>query len=359
MRIVFLINSLRRGGAELNLVRLAGALLGRGLDVALAPIRDIDADVRAEAEQRRVPILRVAGRGGVLTSGRRRIDLLEGWQYAGAAAASALAALSRRVSWNFRHVPVAGVPESGVTRALLRVLPRLPPVARIHVNSHTAATAHRRLGIRGDYRVIANGIDCERFVGSATARASLRQRLAIPPDAPVLAHVARFHPHKGHAGLLEAFASVAVEHGAYLLCMGQGMEEVRVLARRHAVPEAHLRLLDATADVVSVYSAADWVVSPSRTESFPTVVAEAMSCGRPCIATCVGDTADVVADTGIVVDANSVPALRAALLDGLSTSAVRRASLGALARARIVERFGLTRCTDAYVGSYREIVEAA
>jgi glycosyltransferase involved in cell wall biosynthesis len=343
----------------LNLVRLAGALLERGIDVAIAPIRDGDDDVLAEAAQRRVPVVGLGGRHGVLAFVRHRIDLVEGWQYGGALAASMLSPFARRVTWNFRHVPVDGVPESRATRALLPLLAALPRVARIHVNSRAAVEAHRRRGLLGDYRVIENGIDSTRFVACARAGTALRDRLRLPSAACVFAHVARFHPHKGHALLLEAFASIPLAANAYLVCVGRGMESVRALAGRLDVPPERLRLLDATSDLVPVYSAADWVVSPSLTESFPTVLAEAMSCGRPCIATDAGDSSELIADTGLVVERGSASALHGALLEALSIGAPSRHRLGAGARERIVREFGHERTADAYLDSFREILEAA
>ncbi len=72
----------------------------------------------------------------------------------------------------------------------------------------------------------------------------------------------------------------------------------------------------------------------SRSEGFPTVVGEAMSCSVPCVATDVGDTAQLVSNVGRVVPKENPEALAQGLLLLLKLPKDERMSmnLGALAR---------------------------
>src|SRR6185437_3305488 len=96
-------------------------------------------------------------------------------------------------------------------------------------------------------------------------------------------------------------------------------------------------------DMVAAYSAMDIVVSSSFGEGFPNVVAEAMACGRPCVVTRVGDSAHLVADTGIVVPPRDPQALR----DGIAQMRRRIESdsraMALAARARVVDHFSTAR----------------
>jgi glycosyltransferase involved in cell wall biosynthesis len=97
-------------------------------------------------------------------------------------------------------------------------------------------------------------------------------------------------------------------------------------------------------DIWSVLRRTDVVLAPSRTDSLPLVVIEAMLARRPVIAARVGGIPELIDDgvTGSLVPAEDVPALVArteAMLDDRSLA--RR--LGDQARQAAVERFGRDR----------------
>jgi glycosyltransferase involved in cell wall biosynthesis len=80
-----------------------------------------------------------------------------------------------------------------------------------------------------------------------------------------------------------------------------------------------------------------------------------MCCGVPCVATDIGDSAEIVGDTGMIVSPRD-PAALAAGWEKLAALApdVRR-QLGAAARARIVERYDLAAIIGRYEALYEEI----
>jgi len=93
-------------------------------------------------------------------------------------------------------------------------------------------------------------------------------------------------------------------------------------------------------------------------EGFPNVIAEAMACGVPCVVTDVGDSAEIVGDTGIVVPAGDPEALAAGWERILSMPQAERARLGLAARGRIEERFDLASVTARYEELYRRLAAA-
>lgn len=93
-------------------------------------------------------------------------------------------------------------------------------------------------------------------------------------------------------------------------------------------------------ELTRLYRSADVFAMPSKHEGFGLVFAEAMSEGLPCVASRVDAGAEVVIDgeTGCVVDPESLPEIRDALLKLLGDSA-GRARMGEAARRRAAEVF--------------------
>ena len=92
----------------------------------------------------------------------------------------------------------------------------------------------------------------------------------------------------------------------------------------------------------------------SRSEAFPNVVGEAMSCGVPCVTTDVGDAAQIVGETGHVVPVGDPARLAEALRAIVQMGAEARVRLGRVARQRIIEHYSL----DSMIKQYQRIYEA-
>ena len=108
-------------------------------------------------------------------------------------------------------------------------------------------------------------------------------------------------------------------------------------------------------DMRSAYNAFDLVASSSVAEGFPNALTEAQACGRPCVATDVGDSAVVLGEEGLLVSPGDPRAQAEAWsqMHGLSTE--ERESLGAKARARMLSDFSLERCAERTEAALSEI----
>jgi glycosyltransferase involved in cell wall biosynthesis len=96
----------------------------------------------------------------------------------------------------------------------------------------------------------------------------------------------------------------------------------------------------------TVYNALDLAVSSSRWgEGFPNVVAEAMAAGVPCLVTNVGDSRNVVGDTGWVCPPHD-PAEFAKALMSATESRGDLAERGRRARERVIAEFSIDRLTS-------------
>jgi len=88
-------------------------------------------------------------------------------------------------------------------------------------------------------------------------------------------------------------------------------------------------------------------VLSSLSEGFPYSVIEAMTCGRPCVATDVGGVTEAIGDTGLAVPPRNADALANACLLLLRDKNLRL-RLGSAARARALEFFTVDRAVGAF-----------
>lgn len=120
-----------------------------------------------------------------------------------------------------------------------------------------------------------------------------------------LACVGRLDPkQKGQDALLEALASPAWEDRDWWLTFvgrGIGRSYLEELSDYYGLA-GRIRFTGFVDQMVDVWSTHELLVLPSREESMPIAVMEAMYCGRPCLVTDVGDNARWVSDgeTGFV-----------------------------------------------------------
>ena len=102
---------------------------------------------------------------------------------------------------------------------------------------------------------------------------------------------------------------------------------------------------------------ADVYVHPSRADTFPGGVLEALACGAPVVASRVGGIPEQVTEaTGVLVEPGDPTALAAAL-ESLLADPERRERMGAAARADARARFSLAHQLDAYLRLYSAAAE--
>ncbi|GAB4325244.1 MAG: hypothetical protein Kow0074_18790 [Candidatus Zixiibacteriota bacterium] len=129
---------------------------------------------------------------------------------------------------------------------------------------------------------------------------------AAPPQttsAPKYLYLGRLHRAKGVYELLEAFRIVREKSpNASLTFVGGGPALKELTARVAAADIAkHVRLLGpvGNAEIIEQLRACDCVVIPSRSDSIPLVLTEAVQANRPVIGTNVGDLGAMIREYGL------------------------------------------------------------
>ncbi len=150
--------------------------------------------------------------------------------------------------------------------------------------------------VRAPIEVIPHGVDLGRFhPPTPTERADARATLHLDPDDRVALFIGHDLERKGIRVLVDAMADAPT---VLLLVIGGSRRQID-RARRHAADagvDTRVLFLGPRPDVVPYLHAADMFVFPSAYESSGLVVAEALACGIPVVATRVGIAPDIVAE---------------------------------------------------------------
>jgi len=186
--------------------------------------------------------------------------------------------------------------------------------------------------------VVPNGLEPPRPSRSAH---DVRAELDLPPDALVLGQVARFVPFKGQDRLVDAMPALLARcPSLHLVLAGlvespDHLEALRARARSLGVA-ARVRAVPWPGPIGDLWQVVDVHAHPTRFDSSPLAILEAMSLGRPTVATRVGGIAALL-DGGACGHLLDAGVDTQGLVDALTPLLVdpdRRRALGARAQAR-------------------------
>jgi len=110
-------------------------------------------------------------------------------------------------------------------------------------------------------------------------------------------------------------------------------------------------------DIAELLNCVDVYVLGSLREGISNTILEAMACGLPVIASATGGNPELVEAgvTGALVKSGDTDELTSAIIN-YARDAAMRATQGAAARARVLERFSLRRMIEDYRCLYREVL---
>jgi len=203
-------------------------------------------------------------------------------------------------------------------------------------------------------KYIPNGYDLSILKPSKFQKKIFRKRIKIEKSTILIGNVSRYDPKKNHLILLNALSLIRSKNvNFFCVLVGskitQNNIELISLIKKLKLSK-YVKLLGETDNIAEIMNGLDiYVQSSTYGEGFPNVVAEAMSCGVPCVVTDVGDSSFIVGKTGWIVPPNNVSKLANTILRALNEKSSRKWSVRCdKARSRIKEKFGIMRMTKSY-----------
>ena len=374
MRTIHVITGLTDGGAEAVLYRLCRS--DKHNEHVVVSLRE---------EGKYGPMIRALGRqviclnmlpGRIRVAGvfrlwqiikEQRPDVVQTWMYHGDLVGGVVARMAgiRKVVWGVHHTTLDQEKSKRSTILVARICARLSHFVprKIIFCAGSASRIHEALGYDGaKFVVVNNGYDLAEFQPDEDSGRAVRNELQIPAGSRLLGMIGRFDPQKDHENLLKALRMVhGMGYDCHCLLVGRGLsqenEHLKAQIRELELTD-RVHLLGQRSDVPAIMNALDLnVLSSAYGEAFPNVLAEAMACGTPCVATDVGDTKVIVGDTGWVVPAKDSEALAEGLIEALTALGDEEAwqGRGKDCRQRIQRHFSV----EAMVERYREVWRSA
>jgi len=376
IKVLHLITSLDTGGAEITLRRLLSRFNRQKFQNIVVSLT-CDGPVGAQIRELGVPVHVIGMRRGVPSpSGfwllwrlicQERPAILQTWLYHSDLVGYFLgrAAGVNSIVWNIRCADTGDMYSRGIRRLTFKALVHFSPrIDTIIANSYAGRAHHEACGyLSSHWQVVPNGYDTEQLRPQAAARSWLIGEADLESDDFIIGIVARFDPLKGHEIFLQAASMFAANRSrAKFVMVGSGLEESNIklmaLIDKYGVRK-RVRLLGERTDISRVMSGFDIAACTSHSEGFPNMVAEAMACGIPCVATNVGDVERLMDGTGWLVTAGDPAAVTAAWKEAADLSPALRQRVGKEARARIVERYSLDATTLRYEEIYSALAETS
>jgi glycosyltransferase involved in cell wall biosynthesis len=359
VKVVFLVRSLKLGGAERQLVALAKGLHKRGYQIIVVVFYQ-NGILERDLYEAGIPVHALNKRGRWDVVGfylnlarfikQERPDILHG--YLGMP--NILSVLLKTFSpgtlmvWGVRASNLNLSQYDWVNRISDMIEAKLARYADlIIVNSYAGFRDAQSKGFPAKKMlVIPNGIDTYRFRPDRESRHRTRTLWHVPADRILIGSVARLDPMKDHPTFLKAAALLVHERkDVCFACVGDGPAEYSqklVTLGKELGLEEQLIWTGEIEDTSAIYNALDILTSSSSFgEGFSNVIGEAMSCGVPCVVTDCGDAALLVGEAGIVVPPGDPERLAAAWHEILQKNEMDYRFMCHYSRQRILTNFNL------------------
>ncbi len=359
---IHIITGLQCGGAETALLRLTQEMLSQGhMPLVLFVVHGsmVAKFKQAGIQTMQIPLNPLKFIKSLLSL--RKIALktplvIQGWMYHGNLLALIIKFICFQNSvivWNIRQSLTTLKYEKWTTKLIIYLSVFLSRFSKSTVcNSKVALLQHKKLGFKGEFAYIPNGLELPSL--NEKSETPLSEIISNPSHLPIIINIGRLHRDKGQDLLIKAALTLLQRGGlSHYVFVGRNVETLEPMISDEY--KKYFHFLGEVSDVFSYLEQSDIFISASRAEGFSNVIAEAMLMGKYCIVTDVGSSSEIIGNCGAVIPPESSDAMVIEISKALVISPGEIKEYGSLASSRIKEKFSVEQMCENYLNLYKEL----
>ena len=329
MKIIHIINSLKKSGAEGNLHRLVKfhkKKYQKKIDIIVLTLIDngfYETDLRKNGIK--VFSLGITKKNNYIELikkllkfrkfiKREKPDIVQSWMYHSNFLSLFIPRIhSHKIFWNIRH-SVLNLKMSKKTTILVSIccalFSRYFPKKIIYC-SEKSIKFHQNKHFYNPKKTILidNGFDEKTFFSSRNERLTFRKQYNLKKTDIVLGFAGRYTREKNISSLLLGFSKIIKNNKNVYLCMvGKNInilnKELMLYLNNYNIKKK-VHLLNEQENLINFYNGIDLLLLTSHTESFPNVVAESMLCSTPVLSSDVGCSKKIIDNFGFIMKDNN------------------------------------------------------
>ena len=375
MKIVHIINSLKKGGAEGNLYRLCKIQKKKyknKIDIIIITLID-SGYYEYELKKKGIKILslRINEKNKIfdfikkITKLRKYIkkinpDIIQSWMYHSNFLTMFIPKkYHNKIFWNIRHSEL-NLKISKKMTILLSIIcglfSRFVPKKIIYCSEKSIKFhENNQFYSKKKTRLIDNGYSDKIYYPSNNLRSNFRKKNKIKKTDIILGYAGRYAKQKNIESLLNAFSKIVKNYSnVHLYMVGkeinlQNKELINIMSGLNIKDK--IVLLNEQKNLLEFYNGIDLLVLTSHSESFPNVIAEAMLCSTPVLASNAGCSKKIIDKYGFVLNKNDYLSITKGLKKSINILENKKRNWKFLkknVRSQIKKKFSIEKMANSY-----------
>ena len=375
MKIIHIINSLKKGGAEGNLYRLCKfhkKKYNNKIDILIITLID-DGFYEADLKRKGIKIIsldinkiNIANLVRKIITLRRLIqnqkpDVIQSWMYHSNFMTIFLPVMfHNKLFWNIRHSELNFKISKKLTICISiicgffsRIIPR-----KIIYNSEKSILFHQKYHLYSKSKtlLIYNGYSDKTYYPSKNLRSKFRKNNKISKADIIVGFAGRYARQKNIYTLIFAFSKIIKKHdNVYLYMAGRDMKtdnnNLSTYVNKLKINNKII-FLGEQKNLIEFYNGIDFLILPSHSESFPNVIAESMLCCTPVLSSNAGCSKKIINNCGftfVKTDNESIFKNLQKIINFFIKNKTEWKTLQQRSRNQIINNFSITNMAETYL----------